>query len=354
MSPSPLRLATRASPLAMAQSRAIAAEIEARFDDIGVELVPLSTQGDRILDQPLADIGGKGLFTAELDAALLSGAVDLAVHSLKDLPTTDDGDLVIAAIPERADPRDVLITRTPPAAPTEPDTSADISRKDGAASDTPSLATIDALPPKARIGTASLRRRAQLLHRRPDLRVEVLRGNVGTRLSKLENEEFDAILLAAAGLARLDMHPPHCVALDPKSFLPAAGQGALAVQCRRDNLALRDRLSALHHAETAERVAAERRFLHALDGSCRTPIGAYATLAGDEITLIGGMWTDRREVCQTMTLKRHEADEIGITLAALIRKSMGEAAPQAQSSDQSPDQSQLQTEPHNPMSGRQD
>ncbi len=297
MSPTELRLATRASPLAMAQSGAVARQIEAQFPSLRVELVPLTTTGDRILNQPLAEIGGKGLFTAELDAALLSGAVDLAVHSLKDLPTVDVDGLIIAAIPERADPRDVLIARQA----------------------LPATDPIAALPPAARVGTASLRRRAQLLALRPDLTIEVLRGNVGTRLGKLESGAYDAILLAAAGLNRLGVTPDHAAPLAADAFLPAAGQGALALQCRADHASLIDILAALHHKETAACVTAERSFLNALDGSCRTPIGAYAICEGAAINLTGGLWDDAFSARFQESLPVAQASELGQGLAARIQ-----------------------------------
>ena len=319
-----LRLATRASPLALAQSSEIARQLESLDDGFAVELVTFATQGDRILDQPLAEIGGKGLFTAELDAALYSGEVDLAVHSLKDLPTQDQAGLTIAAIPQRADPRDVLIVRK-----------GVTSGNDMASSVLDTSAPLDdllaGLPHGACVGTASLRRRTQILACRPDLRVETLRGNVGTRLQKLDDGAYDAILLAAAGLMRLGHDPMHldqraswCLA--PSTFLPAAGQGALALQCRTDDQPLRKILAAIHHQDTADCVNAERLFLHALDGSCRTPIGAYAQLDGDEMTLTGAMWTDHAEARITHRGHRHQLTELAMGLAEAVRARLTLAA----------------------------
>lgn len=317
MPATPLRLATRASPLAIAQSSEIARQLESLEDGFAVELITFATQGDRILDQPLADIGGKGLFTAELDAALRSGEADLAVHSLKDLPTQNQEGLTIAAIPQRADPRDVLIVRQGVTMGND---------KASAVLDTsaPLDDLLAGLPDGACVGTASLRRRAQILACRPDLRVETLRGNVGTRLQKLDDGAYDAILLAAAGLVRLGHDPMHldqraswCLA--PATFLPAAGQGALALQCRADDQPLRKILAALHHQDTADCVTAERLFLHALDGSCRTPIGAYAQLDNDEMTLTGAMWTDHAEARITHRGHRGQLSELATGLAEAVR-----------------------------------
>ena len=263
--PSTLRLGTRGSPLARTQSQLVANELERAHPGLHVELVTLKTTGDRLADAPLHDAGGKGLFTKELEQALLAGEVDFAVHSLKDVPVTmplvDTSNLVIAAVPPREDPRDVLVS--------------------------PGAKSLADLPQGSRVGTTSLRRRCQLLERRPDLRIEPLRGNVETRLRKLRDGQFDAIVLAAAGLRRLGMlDETEMTFLDPADFLPAAGQGALALQCRRDDTPTRDVLAPLNDLPTSICVDAERAVIAALNGDCHSPIAALATRdAGGEILL---------------------------------------------------------------------
>ena len=258
-----LRIVSRGSELALWQARAVG---HALFDadpaaEIRIDVV--KTVGDKILDVPLAKIGDKGLFTKELDEALLSGAADLAVHSLKDVPTRLPDGLVIAAITEREDPRDVLIL--PP----------------GRAG---SLAT---LPAGARVGTSSLRRRAQLQARRPDLEVLDLRGNLNTRLAKLDRGDYDAIILAAAGVLRLGWSDRIAESLDPAGWLPAVGQGALAVVARAGDEAVLQRLRPLHHEPTADAVIAERALLRALEGGCQVPIGALGGLLDGRLVLQG-------------------------------------------------------------------
>lgn len=295
-----LRLGTRASPLAVTQSDMVAAALRAAHDwpATRIDLVKLVTRGDRQLATPLAEIGGKGLFTEELEAGLLSGDLDFAVHSLKDLPTEDPAGLVLGAILPRAAANDVLIPR-------------------------PGLmlSGLADLPPAARIGTASLRRRAQLLAARPDLVIAPLRGNIGTRLNKLHTEGLDATLLAAAGLARMQQAPAGAVVLPVAAMVPAAGQGALAVQCRRDDEIMRAHLAALHCADTADCVTAERAFLNRLDGSCRTPIAAFAELDGDTLHLTGRVLADDGADSRTGTLDgpRDQAAALGRTLADSLR-----------------------------------
>jgi len=252
-----LRLGTRGSLLARTQSQIVANAVEKAHPGVHVELVTIRTSGDRITDRPLHDVGGKGLFTKEIEQALLSGDVDFAVHSFKDVPVTmplvDPSGLVIAAVPEREDPRDVLAS-------------------DGAL-------TLDALPQGARVGTGSLRRRCQLLERRPDLRIEPVRGNIDTRLRKLGEGQYDAIVLAAAGLVRSSLFDHSYMSiLEPDVLLPAPGQGALALQCRRDDARARSLLEALNHPDAAECVAAERALVEAMQGDCHSPIAALATV----------------------------------------------------------------------------
>jgi len=255
-----LRIGTRGSPLALAQAgetrdRLLAAHADLKASDIEIEVI--KTSGDRIQDRPLSEAGGKGLFTKEIEEALLDGRIHLAVHSMKDMPTALPDGLVIAALLPREDVRDVLI---------------------GAAS-------IAALPRGAVIGTASLRRQAILLHKRPDLRIVSLRGNVQTRLRKLREGEAQATLLAMAGLRRLGLQHEATGVLDVTDMLPAVAQGAIGIECRANDTATLARLAPLNHEETSTRVAAERALLAALDGSCRTPIAALATLHGDRLHL---------------------------------------------------------------------
>ena len=253
-----LRLGTRGSALACAQAAVVARDLESRHPGVHVELVLVKTTGDRLQQGSLASVGGKGLFVKELEEGLLAGHVDLAVHSLKDVPAVVPDGLVIAAIPERADPRDVLV-----------------SKEEG----------LDALPAGARLGTASVRRRAQLLARRRDLDVVVLRGNVDTRLRRWREGDFTAIVLAAAGLARLGVEEPNARPLSTDVLLPAIGQGALALECRADDAATRALLAALEHVASARAVAAERAFLLAIGGDCNTPIAAHATIDGPHLAL---------------------------------------------------------------------
>ena len=259
MSPSlkSLRLGTRGSLLARTQSRIIADALEDAHPGLRVELVTIRTSGDRITDRPLHEFGGKGLFTKEIEQALLSHDVDFAVHSYKDVPVTmplvDQGGLVVAAVPPREDCRDVLVS--------------DKAKR------------LEELPPGARLGTSSLRRRCQALAMRPDLVVEPVRGNIDTRLRKVREGAYDAIILAAAGLRRAGLFDrSHMSFIDPEVMLPAPGQGALALQCRREDVATRSLLVALDDPlESAECVAAERAVVAALEGDCHSPIAALAS-----------------------------------------------------------------------------
>ena len=258
-----LRIATRGSPLALAQAREVRDRLTAAHSDLkapdSVEIIVIRTTGDRIRSGLLADAGRKGLFTKEIEDALLARRADIAVHSMKDVPTVLPDGLVIGALLPREDPRDAFIARD-----------AD---------------SIEALPQGAVVGTASLRRRAILHHRRPALRVVPLRGNVGTRLQKVEDGEVDATLLAIAGLRRLGLADRATAILDPAEMLPAVCQGTIGIELRAGDTASRERIAAINDNSTTVRTEAERALLAALDGSCRTPIAALATLAGGTLAL---------------------------------------------------------------------
>ncbi len=259
-----LRIGTRTSRLARWQTEHVIARLSAAWPQLTCITVPFVTKGDKTLDKPLPEIGGKGLFTAELEAALNAGEIDLAVHSLKDLPVDDAPGLTIGAIPGRADVRDVLVT-----------------------ADGLGLAT---LPAGAVVGTSSVRRRAQLLACRPDLDIQSIRGNVETRIRKVVEEHgYAATVLAMAGLERLSLVEHASELLDLDRMLPAPGQGALAVQCRHGDETTRTLLAAIEIAETRACVTAERAFLRALGGGCSAPIAAYATVDGDGLLTLNGL-----------------------------------------------------------------
>ena len=252
-----LVLATRRSALALAQARAYARSLEAAVPGLAIDELHVVTTGDKILDVSLSKVGGKGLFTKEIEQALFERRADFAVHSFKDVPAQLDPTFVIACIPQRADARDVLVSRT------------GVSLRD--------------LPQGAKVGTSSLRRRLELLAQRPDLAVIEMRGNVDTRLRKLDAGEFDAIVLAAAGLHRLGLAHRITEVLDPGTCIPAAGQGALAIQCRADDAETRAILAKLHDLETAIAVAVERGAMAAVGGSCTVPFGAHASREGEKM-----------------------------------------------------------------------
>jgi hydroxymethylbilane synthase len=254
-----LTLATRRSALALAQSRAFARALEASTPDLVIDELLVVTSGDRTQDKPLQDIGGKGLFIKELEEALLDGRADFAVHSIKDVPARIAPHLTLACIPEREDPRDAWVSR--------------------------SGAGLLDLPAGAKVGTGSLRRAVALRAVRPDVIIEPIRGNVDTRLRKLGEGAFDAIVLALAGLKRLGLAHAATEILTPEVSLPAIGQGALGIECRAEDARTRALLSALSHPETAACVAAERAVMAAVDGNCRTPVAAYAVRDGHELWL---------------------------------------------------------------------
>lgn len=254
-----LKIATRQSPLALWQAQYVKARLEQAHPGLKVELVPMVTRGDVILDTPLAKVGGKGLFVKELELAMLEGRADIAVHSMKDVPVEFPKGLGLVTICERDDPRDAFVSNR--------------------------YASIDELPAGSVVGTSSLRRQCQLAATRPDLAIRSLRGNVGTRLSKLDNGEYDAIILAAAGLKRLQLEARIRQPLSPEQSLPAVGQGAVGIECRLDDAWTRGLLAPLNHTETAVRVRAERAMNTRLEGGCQVPIGSYAELKDGELWL---------------------------------------------------------------------
>lgn len=256
-----IRIATRKSALAMWQAEYVQAKLLEAHDDLTIELVPMSTQGDRILDTPLAKIGGKGLFIKELEVAMSEGRADIAVHSLKDVPVHFPAGFGLHAICERENPLDAFVSND--------------------------YASIDELPQGAIVGTSSLRRQCQIRAARPDLQINDLRGNVNTRLAKLDAGNYDAIILAAAGLIRLKMPQRIRAYLPPEVSLPAVGQGAVGIECRNDDSELIALLQPLHHTDTALRVSAERALNAKLNGGCQVPIGSYAELSGDKLHLRG-------------------------------------------------------------------
>ena len=256
-----IRIATRKSPLAMWQAEHVQAALVAAHPGLQVELLGMTTRGDKILDTPLAKIGGKGLFVKELEVGMLEGTADIAVHSMKDVPVEFPEGLHLAVILEREDPRDAFVCND--------------------------YDSIEELPQGARLGTASLRRQCQISAYRPDLEILPLRGNVNTRLAKLDSGEYDAIILAAAGLKRLGFDQRIRVALTPQQSLPAIGQGAIGIECRSDDERVHALLEPLHHEQTAICVAAERAMNERLNGGCQVPIAGYATLDGDKLSMSG-------------------------------------------------------------------
>jgi hydroxymethylbilane synthase len=259
----PLRLGTRGSPLALAQARETRDRLMAAHDlpEAAFEVVPIRTTGDRVQDRPLKEIGGKGLFTREIEAALLSGEIDLAVHSMKDMPVAQPEGLVIDTFLPRADPRDGFVSHK--------------------------VAALADLEPGMVVGTSSLRRRAQMLNRRPDLHVVEFRGNVQTRLRKLADGVADCTFLAMAGLTRLGMTEVARAPVEPEEMLPAVAQGAIGIERREDDGRAAELLAAIHDKATALRIAAERAYLAELEGSCETPIAGLAILEEDELWLRG-------------------------------------------------------------------
>ncbi|MGI2132716.1 hydroxymethylbilane synthase [Shewanella baltica] len=291
MSENRIRIATRKSPLAMWQAEFVKAELERIHPGIVVELLPMSTKGDVILDTPLAKVGGKGLFVKELEVAMLDDLADIAVHSMKDVPVDFPEGLGLEVICEREDPRDAFVSNL--------------------------YKSISELPLGATVGTSSLRRQCQIRASRPDLIIKDLRGNVGTRLAKLDNGEYDAIILAAAGLIRLKLSERIASFISAEESLPANGQGAVGIECRTNDARVKALLAPLEHLETRYRVIAERAMNTRLEGGCQVPIGAFAEIDGDEMTLRGLVGNpDGSEIIEgVITGPKTEATQLGVALA---------------------------------------
>ncbi|KPQ06079.1 MAG: hydroxymethylbilane synthase HemC [Rhodobacteraceae bacterium HLUCCA12] len=298
----PLKIGTRGSPLALAQAHETRDRLMAAFDlpVDAFEIVVIKTTGDRITDRPLKDIGGKGLFTREIEAMLLSGGIDIAVHSMKDMPVLQPEGLVLDCYLPREDERDAFVAQ--------------------------GLSGIEALQPGQVVGTSSLRRRAQILHRRRDLRVVEFRGNVQTRLRKLSEGVADCTFLAMAGLNRLGMPQIASAAVAPETMLPAVAQGAIGVERREGDTHTEAMLAAIHDAPTAQRMAAERAYLATLDGSCETPIAGLALLEGDRLWLRGEIL--RPDGSECLAAEGRAAISDGAALGEDIARDLLSRAPQ--------------------------
>jgi hydroxymethylbilane synthase len=290
-----LTIATRKSPLALWQANFVKHALEEAFqgtdNPLSVELLPLSTKGDRILDTPLAKVGGKGLFVKELEVAILEGRADIAVHSMKDVPMEFPEGLGLNVIAQREDPRDAFVSNQ--------------------------YSTIDTLPDGAIVGTSSLRRQCQLKALRPDLKIKDLRGNVGSRLAKLDKGDYDAIILAAAGLIRLKMAERIASYIQPEVILPAAGQGAVGIECRLNDKTTEAIIAVLNDSDTHIRVSAERAMNSHLQGGCQVPIGAFAEINGTDLTvrgLVGSL--DGKILLEDQVIGSvNDAEALGVELA---------------------------------------
>ena len=287
MTQDPIRIATRKSPLAIWQAEEVARRLKEAHDGLEVELVRLSTKGDQMLDSPLAKIGGKGLFVKELEQGMMAGEADIAVHSMKDVPMELPEGFALPVIMVREDPHDAYVSNKYP--------------------------TPDELPEGAVVGTSSLRRQCQLMARYPHLEIRFLRGNVNTRLRKLDDGEYDAIILASAGLKRLEFHDRITAILTPEQSLPAVGQGAVGIETRADDDRIQALLAPLNDTDTTDRVRAERAMNHRLNGGCQVPIAGYALLEGDDIWLRGLVGSpDGKTIYQAEARgRRSEAEALG-------------------------------------------
>jgi hydroxymethylbilane synthase len=290
-----LRIGTRASQLALWQANWVKDELEKRYQEMTVTLVKIKTIGDKILDVPLAQVGGKGLFVKEIEEAMLRGEIDIAVHSMKDVPTEFPEGLGLCCITEREDSRDAVISR--------------------------GVKFAD-LPHGARIGTSALRRQAQLLMLRPDLQMVVIRGNVETRINKLETEKLDAVILAAAGLKRLGFTDRVTEYLSIDLSIPAIGQGALGIECRLDDTAIKETIAFFNHPDTAHAVRAERALLWRCEGGCQVPIAAHGEVTGNELRLTGFVASvdGRRSIKESISGPAAEGEKLGIALAERLLK----------------------------------
>ncbi|WP_220342943.1 hydroxymethylbilane synthase [Marinomonas pollencensis] len=284
-------IATRESQLALWQANTVKAQLESLYPNIKIELLGMTTKGDQILDSPLSKIGGKGLFVKELESALLDGRADIAVHSMKDVPMAFPEGLGLAVICEREDPSDAFVSNQ--------------------------FSSADELPIGSVVGTSSLRRSCQLRMHRPDIVVKDLRGNVNTRLRKLDNGEYDAIILATAGLIRLEMQDRIQQRIPDTISLPAGGQGAMGIECRSDDLETLKLLAPLQHEETAIRVTAERAVNEHLNGGCQAPIACFATLTDDQLWVRGlvGSPDGKNMITSEIRGNKHDAKSLGIQLA---------------------------------------
>ncbi|NCC27333.1 MAG: hydroxymethylbilane synthase [Gammaproteobacteria bacterium] len=296
-----IRIATRKSPLAMWQAEHVSALLTKLHPGLEIQIVGMTTKGDKILDAPLAKVGGKGLFVKELEQGMLEGVADIAVHSMKDVPVEFPEGLHLAVIMDREDPRDAFVS----------------NRFEG----------LDDLPQGACVGTSSLRRQCQLADRRPDLRIEPLRGNVNTRLAKLDAGEYDAIILAAAGLMRLGFESRIRSRITPEDSLPAIGQGAIGIECRSEDPRTNALIAPLHHRDTADRVLAERAMNARLHGGCQVPIAGHALIEGDRLVLKGLVGTpDGSRILRAESEgPREDWEAIGTRVAdALLAQGAGE------------------------------
>jgi hydroxymethylbilane synthase len=296
-----VRIATRKSPLALWQAEHVAASLRRLYPELAVEIVGMATRGDKILDAPLAKVGGKGLFVKELEQGMLECRADIAVHSMKDVPVEFPAGLHLPVIMEREDPRDAFVSNR--------------------------FSDLAELPQGACVGTSSLRRQCQLAERRPDLVIEPLRGNVNTRLAKLDAGEFDAVILAAAGLVRLGFGERIRGRLSPEESLPAIGQGAIGIECRSDDERVNALIAPLQHAATADRVTAERAVNHRLMGGCQVPVAGHALLEGDGIFLraLAGTPDGKRVLRAERRGPRWSAEALGTALAEeLLGQGAGE------------------------------
>jgi len=289
--PAIIRIASRESPLAMAQTEWIAAELKRFHPHLAVDIIGMTTKGDQILDKPLSQIGGKGLFIKELEVAMSEGRADIAVHSMKDVPMVMPDGFALLTVGEREEIADAFVSNR--------------------------FASLDDLPAGATVGTSSLRRESQIRHYYPNLRIIALRGNVNTRLGKLDDGEYDAIILASAGLKRLGFGERIRGMLDKSRFIPAITQGALGIEYRRDELAVAALLAPFTRTDTTAMVAAERAFGLRLSASCDVPLGASATLSGTRLTIAGFVATTdgKTRIANHQAGEMHEAAEIGTALA---------------------------------------